>query len=181
MSRDMLIQTVMLLLACGALPACQARESAPRGRDSSVQASPVTASLRPPVRSALPNDSLVGDTVILVGFGPQSLPDALAANPPCNERSIPVLERLVFVSDSMYDALRIERPGCRDPRMASSDTTEWGSGYRVHGDTLTLYFGDGDEVFESGSFRLFPDSLVGLASDPVERVRYVRRRATRRT
>ena len=131
------------------------------------------------LRAASPNGSLTGDTLLLIGVGKQSLQAALASSPPCNVRSIPALQRVMFQSDSMYRGFSIERPGCRDPRMASSDTAEWVSRYEVHGDMLTLFTGDGDEVFASYSGRLFADSVTALASDETIAWRYARHRATR--
>ena len=131
------------------------------------------------LRAASPNGSLTGDTLVLIGVGKLSLQAVLASNPPCNVRSIPALQRFMFQTDSMYRGVSIERPGCRDPRMASSDTAEWVSRYEVHGDTLTLFTGDGDEVFASYNGRLFLDSVTALASDETIAWRYARRRATR--
>jgi hypothetical protein len=131
------------------------------------------------VRAASPNDSLAGDTLVLIGIGSESLQAALESNPPCNARSIPALQRFMFHNDSMYRGFSIERPGCRDPLVASSDTAEWESRYEVHGDTLKLYTGDGDEVFASYTGRLFPDSVTALASDEATAWRYARRRAAR--
>ena len=166
------------LLVCGTLSACEKADSVPHDRDASAAASPAQAPVETSVRAPRPNGSLDGDTLVLIGVGKQSLQAVLASNPPCNVRSIPALQRLMF-RDSTYRAFTIERPGCRDPRMASSDTTELVSQYEVHGDTLMLFTGDGDEVFASYSGRLFPDSVTALASDETIAWRYARRRATR--
>ena len=71
------------------------------------------------------------------------------------------------------------RAGCRDSRVAPSDTAEWGSLYRVHGDTLTLYSGNGDEVFESYNGRVFPDSVVQVDIERERIRRYTRSGAHR--
>ena len=129
------------LLVCGTLSACEKADSVPHDRDSSAAASPAQAPMETSLRAASPNGSLTGDTLVLIGVGKLSLQAVLASNPPCNVRSIPALQRFMFQSDSMYRGVSIERPGCRDPRMASSDTAEWVSRYEVHGDTLMLFDG----------------------------------------
>jgi hypothetical protein len=166
------------LLVCGALSACGTADSVPHGRDSSAPAPPALVPVEVPVRAALPSSSLAGDTLVLIGVGSHSLPP-LESNPPCNVRSV-ARQHLIFEDDSMYRGITIQRPGCRDPLVASSDTTELLSRYEVHGDTLTIYTGDGGEVFASYTGRLFPDSVTALASDETTAWRYARRRATHR-
>ena len=82
-------------------------------------------------------------------------------------------------SDSSYRGVRVARPGCRDPRIASSDTVQWASYYRLRGDTLTLYEGGGNETFESYNGRVFQDSVVQIFIEPIHINRYGRRRGTR--
>src|SRR2546426_12334818 len=64
------------------------------------------------------------------------------------------------------------------PGIASSDTVQWGSYYRLHGDTLTLYEGGGNETFESYNGRVFQDSVVQIFIGPIHINRYGRRRGT---
>jgi hypothetical protein len=94
---------------------------------------------------------------------------------PCDAAATPALERLIFYDDSSYFGIRVARPRCQDRRVASSDTVYLEGQYQVHGDTLTLYSGGGDEIFESYNGRLFPDSVVQVSVDPIRIKRYTRR------
>jgi hypothetical protein len=91
-----------------------------------------------------------------------------------------LFERIVFTDDSTYLGITAIRPACRDPLVSSSDTLRWTSIYRIHGDTLTLYTGDGDEVFQSYNGLLFPDSVVQFATEKEKAQLYSRRRGASR-
>jgi hypothetical protein len=123
---------------------------------------------------------MLGDTLELVSIGSRVLPNWRDRKLPCDSARTPAFERLVFYDDSSYFGMRAARPGCRDKFVSSSDTVQWGSIYRVHGDTLTLYTGDGDEVFESFNGRLTTDSVIQIDAEARDTERYVRRRGTQR-
>lgn len=128
----------------------------------------------------LPLGPFSGDTLELVSIGGRPLPDSRQTRLRCDSAATPAFEQMFFVNDSTYRGVSATRPGCRDERFASSDTTEWVSLYRLHGDTLTLYSGDGDETFEAYNGRVFPDSVVQVAIERERIHRYIRRRVTHR-
>jgi hypothetical protein len=121
--------------------------------------------------------SLVGDTLELVSIGDRQVPEWRGVPLPCDSAHTPLVARIIFTDDSSYYGYTVARPGCRDERFSSSDTTEGANIYRVRGDTLTLYTGDGDEIYESYNGRLFPDSVVQLDIEHERAQRYSRRRA----
>jgi hypothetical protein len=165
------------LLFAVAIAGCTPSDRLPRHADSSPVTRSGLADSLPVTHSGL-NEAhrgpLTGDTLELVSVGGRTLSDWHQAPSPCD--SVPIaFERIVFATDSTYNAFSVTLPGCRDERMASSDTSEWESLFRLHGDTLTLYTGDGDEVFEADNDQVFADSVVQLGSES-ERIRRYRRR-----
>ena len=121
--------------------------------------------------------SLAGDTLELVSIGDRQVPKWHGAPLPCDSARTPLVSRIIFTDDSSYHGYTIARPGCRDERFASSDTTVGESIYKVRGDTLTIFSGDGDEIYQSYNGRLFPDSVVQLFIEDEKVRRYSRRRA----
>jgi hypothetical protein len=118
---------------------------------------------------------LVGDTLELISIGGRSLPEGRGVRLPCDPAGTPLLERIVFTGDSTYTQIEVIRPGCRDPLVSGSDTLVIASEYRVHGDTLTLYTGGGDEMFQSYNGRIFRDSVVQIDIREDQVRRYARR------
>jgi hypothetical protein len=125
--------------------------------------------------------SLVGDTLELVGIGDQKVPRWDGVPIPCDSAHTPLIERIIFTDDSSYYAYTIARPGCRDERYASSDTSEHTSSYAIHGDTLAIYSGGGNETFQWYNGRLYADSVVQLSIEPEQARRYSRRRGATRS
>jgi len=170
------------LLFALAIAGCTPSDRLPRQADSSPVTHSVLADSSPVTHSGV-NEAhrgpLTGDTLELVSVGGRTLSDWHRAPSPCD--SVPIaFERIVFATDSTYNAISVTLPGCRDERMASSDTTEWESLFRLHGDTLMLYTGDGDEVFQMYNGQVFADSVVQLASESARSRRYRRRPGTHR-
>ena len=162
------IRLIIMLAAC-----------TPEGRlpqDDSVASAIPLASPTTTTAREIPN-SLVGDTLELISIGGRRLPDPRTPNLPCDSARTPLLQRHVFDDDSTYSGITVVRPGCRDELVSSSDTLVVASSYEVRGDTLRLYVGDGDEIFQSYNGRIFPDSVVQLFTDDERNVRYLRRRA----
>jgi hypothetical protein len=159
------------LLFVVAFAGCGSNERLPRHADSS------------PVSRSGPNEAhsgpLTGDTLELASVGGRALSDWRQAQSPCVSM-VYAFERIVFTTDSTYSGVSARLPGCRDERLTSSDTAEWGSLFRLHGDTLTLYTGDGDEVFQSYNGQVFADSVVQVAIGSEGNRRYRRRRVTHR-
>ena len=132
--------------------------------------------------SAQSNDgSLVGDTLELVSIGNQKVPQWNGVPLPCDSAHTPLVERIIFTDDSSYYAYTVARPGCRDERFSSSDTTEAASSYRIRGDTLAIYSGGGAETFQWYTGRLFADSVVQLFIEPERARHYSRRRGEDRS
>ena len=121
--------------------------------------------------------SLAGDTLELVSIGDRQVPEWHGAPLPCDSAHTPLVSRIIFTDDSSYYGYTIARPGCRDERFSSSDTTVGASIYHLHGDTLTIFRGDGDEIEQSYNGRVFPDSVVQLDIEHEQARRYSRRRA----
>jgi hypothetical protein len=86
-------------------------------------------------------------------------------------------ERIIFIDDSTYDGYSVAPPGCRDERFSSSDTIVMASIYKVRGDTLMVFRGDGDEIDQWYNGRLFPDSTVQLFIEHERARKYSRRRS----
>ncbi len=168
-----LVAVLLALLASS----CRRGAHAAPGRQTSV----VPDSGVVPVAAARglqgPRGPLVGDTLDLYSVGGLALPWQDLRSRPCDAAEPPAFERLVFLDDSTYGGTRAMRPGCRDPRVSSQDTIGWASLYRIHGDTLTLFVGDGNEVEESYNGRVFPDSVVQFDVEGSRLARYMRRRA----
>jgi hypothetical protein len=89
------------------------------------------------------------------------------------------VERLVL-GDSMYSYIFVLRPECRNPVDVPSDTIQFSSSYRVRGDTLTLFTGEGADVEEWYNGRLYPDSVVQTFVERDQGKHYARRRAASR-
>jgi hypothetical protein len=121
--------------------------------------------------------SLVGDTLELVSIGERQVPEWRGISLPCDSAHTPLVERIIFTDDSSYYGYTVARPGCRDERFSSSDTTVGTSIYHVRGDTLTIYSGGGDEMDQWFNGRLFPDSVVQLSIEHERARHYSRRRA----
>ena len=154
---------------------------------SKSRAAGTGASLAPSVSAATPHVErkdaasmvLRGDTFDLVisrGAEQQSLARGQFA---CNSAAARYSEeRLVFSTDSTYESFAVLRHECWDKHDSSSDTLQTGSMYRLRGDTVKLYTGDGDEIFDSGSLLIVGDSLVPFAVSP-DSSRFARRRHPR--
>ena len=165
-----LLQILSACLCIGLLASCKPE----RSRLDNRETSPVTST---PLVATSHVGSLAGDTLELVSIGGRALPASTSVHLPCDSAGTPLLERKIFTGDSTYTGIIVLRPGCRDERMSSSDTLEFGSLYVIHGDTLTLYVGDGDEIFQSFNGRLFLDSVVQVAIENERARKYSRRRA----
>jgi hypothetical protein len=119
--------------------------------------------------------SLAGDTLELVSVGGRQLPDVRQPHLPCDSAGTPLLQRIVLARDSTYSGIIVHRPGCRDTLASSSDTLEYGGIYKVHGDTLTLYTDDVDEIAQTYNGVLFPDSVVPVLAEKEKAWLYSRR------
>jgi len=118
-----------------------------------------------------------GDTFELVNIPPADQPSKTRDRSACStEAGRYSAERIVFSTDSTYESFAVLRPECWDTSASSSDTLQIDSVYRLHGDTLTLYTGDGNEIYESGRMLIVGDSLVPIYVDPTDLTRLVRRR-----
>jgi hypothetical protein len=169
---------IRIELACLALiMACTSERPAP---PNAAAAQTTDSSVRMSARSE--DTSLVGDTLELVGIGNQMVPRWDGVPIPCDSAHTPLIERIIFTDDSSYFAYTVDRPGCRDERFASSDTSETTSSYAIRGDTLAIYSGGGNETFQWYNGRLYADSVVQLFIEPEQARRYSRRRGeTRRS
>ena len=165
----MRIRTALVGIAL--IVACKAERPAPP--NAAIQQ---TAHSSPQISAQSGGGSLVGDTLELVSIGDQQVPEWRGVPLPCDSAHTPLVERIIFTDDSSYYAYAVARPGCRDERFSSSDTTETTSSYRVRGDTLTIYSGGGDEIYQSYNGRLFSDSVVQLFIEHERARRYSRRR-----
>jgi hypothetical protein len=161
---------IALVVACTAERPAPPNAAAEKHAYSSIQISTQTN-----------GGSLVGDTLELVSIGDQQVPQWRGVPLPCDSAHTPLVERIIFTDDSSYYAYTVARPGCRDERFSSSDTTETTSSYRIRGDTLAIYSGGGDETFQWYNGRLFADSVVQLFIEPERARRYSRRRGEDRS
>ena len=83
----------------------------------------------------------------------------------------------MLAGDSTYSATTVMRPACHDPIDFPSDTLRSSSIWRVRGDTLTLFTGEGTEIEQWYNGRVYPDSVVQLFIEEHSARHYVRRRA----
>jgi hypothetical protein len=161
-----------LILLAGCQPSARPPSSGDTMPSAETLARPTNG---PAVTGKSSASALAGDTLELVSIGTRRLSEWRGVDLPCDSARTPLFERIVFIDDSSYFGVTADRPGCRDPLVSSSDTLLWQSIYRLHGDTLTLYTGDGDEVFQSYNGLLFPDSVVQVSIGKEHAQRYSRR------
>jgi hypothetical protein len=166
------VRTRTLVICIALLLNCKAERPAPPS--AATQRSDPSSTQRLDHRNA---GSLAGDTLELISIGDRQVPEWHGVPLPCDSAHTPLVSRMIFTDDSTYREYTVARPGCRDERYSSSDTTESASIYRVHGDTLMIFSGDGDEIDQSYNGRLFPDSVVQLFIEAERVQRYARRRA----
>ena len=143
----------------GLVAACS-RDGPARAEGSSTAAPPSAS--QSPVPPSSPA-SIRGDTFVLVAIGSQSTRVPVSDSAPCG--FLPYL-RLVISDERSFYHVTDNRPTCFGPPTDS--VSHWSglwSTYRVNGDTLHLFHGDGDETFYWVSGILSTDSLIQLSSD----------------
>ena len=120
--------------------------------------------------------SIAGDTFVLVAVGSQSTRVPVSDSAPCG--SLPYL-RVVISDEHSFYRITDNRQTCFGPPTDSAArySGEWWSTYRVNGDTLHLFQGDGDETFYWVSGILSDDSLIQPSGD--KPFRFVRIRPKR--
>ena len=130
----------------------------------------------PPAPTRNPPAPIAGDTFVLVAIGEQSTRVPVSDSAPCG--FLPYL-RLVISNEKQFYHVTDNRPTCFGPATDSAShwSGEW-STYRVNGDTLHLFQGDGDETFYWVSGILSGDSLIQLSSDKPFRFMRIRPAAT---
>jgi hypothetical protein len=107
--------------------------------------------------------SIVGDTFLLVAMGDQSTRVPVSDSAPCG--FLPYM-RLVISNETHFYHVKNNEPTCFGPATDSAAhySGEW-STYRIAGDTLHLFQGDGNETFYWVSGILSADSLVEVNGD----------------
>lgn len=166
----MLRARLTLTTFLGLVAACSRDRPARTEGSSTAVVSGVSPSAVPPSSPA----SIRGDTFVLVAIGSQSTRVSVSDSAPCGFS--PYL-RLVISDERSFYHVTDNRPTCFGP--ATDSASHWSglwSTYRVNGDTLHLFQGDGDETFYWVSGILSDDSLIELASDRPRR--FVRLRPT---
>jgi hypothetical protein len=120
--------------------------------------------------------SIVGDTFVLVAIGDQSTRVPVSDSAPCGFH--PYL-RLVISNEKYFYHVTDNRPTCFGP--ATDSASHWSglwSTYRLAGDTLHFFQGDGAETFYWVSGLLSDDSLIQVSEDKPYRFTRIRPAAT---
>lgn len=152
---------IAITISLAVVSACS-REAPARADTTSAEVTQVRDSSGSATRRNTPT-SIRGDTFLLVAVGSQSTRVPVSDSAPCGFQ--PYL-RLVISDERSFYRVTDTRPTCFGP--ATDSASHWSglwSTYRMNGDTLHLFQGDGDETFYWVSGILSDDSLIQLADD----------------
>lgn len=160
---------LMTLTALASLAGGCSRDVRPDSAKSSAMSAQAPEAQQTAPRPHSPA-SIVGDTFRLVAIGDRSTGAPVSDSAPCG--FLPYM-RLVISDETHFYHVEDNRPTCFGPATDSAAhySGEW-STYRLAGDTLHLFKGDGNETFYWVSGILSNDSLIELSSD--KPLRFVR-------
>ena len=111
-----------------------------------------------------------GDTFDLRTSGGVTLGSQEALAKPCGER-LPASEFLFIVDSTSYVVSRVTYDCARQ----TTKTVGFQSTYKLAGDTVQFYEGDGNETFLSDRAVVSRDSMITVGSGPQSQLRYSRR------